>query len=154
MDYRIRKHLPHDRPDWVDERQTLFVTLCHKRRGLTISMRPLLGLPWRRQRITCGSAVNGPRYCCWPCPTICMRWSGYREAMPSPRSSATLSVRSRIGIRRNGRPVVLNTACVAKLSIWRSARTFCKIRYAHIWSLVPRIGPTPSPGSDDTFFCR
>jgi len=34
MDYRIRKHLPHGRPDWVDERQTLFVTLCHKRRGL------------------------------------------------------------------------------------------------------------------------
>jgi putative transposase len=34
MDYRIRQHLPHGRPDWVDDRQTLFVTLCHKRRGL------------------------------------------------------------------------------------------------------------------------
>ena len=34
VDYRIRKQLPHDRPDWVDERQTLFVTFCHKRRGL------------------------------------------------------------------------------------------------------------------------
>ena len=35
MDYQIRKHLPHGRPDWVDDRNTLFVTLCHKQRGVS-----------------------------------------------------------------------------------------------------------------------
>ena len=35
MDYRIRKHPPHGRPDWVDDRDTLFVTLCHKQRGVS-----------------------------------------------------------------------------------------------------------------------
>jgi len=35
MDYRIRKHLPHSRPDWVDDQNTLFVTLCHKQRGVS-----------------------------------------------------------------------------------------------------------------------
>jgi REP element-mobilizing transposase RayT len=35
MDYRIRQRLPHVRPSWVDERDTLFITLCHKRRGVT-----------------------------------------------------------------------------------------------------------------------
>ena len=35
MDYRIRKHLPHGRPDWIDDRNTLFVTLCHKHRGVS-----------------------------------------------------------------------------------------------------------------------
>jgi putative transposase len=35
MDYQIRKHLPHSRPDWVDDRNTLFVTLCHTQRGVS-----------------------------------------------------------------------------------------------------------------------
>ena len=35
MDYRIRKYLPHGRPDWIDDRNTLFVTLCHKHRGVS-----------------------------------------------------------------------------------------------------------------------
>jgi REP element-mobilizing transposase RayT len=35
VDYRIRKQLPHGRPDWVDDRCTLFVTLCHKQRGVS-----------------------------------------------------------------------------------------------------------------------
>jgi hypothetical protein len=33
-------------------------------------------------------------------------------------------------------------------------RIFCEIRCGRFWSLVPKIGPTPSPGSDDTFLCR
>ncbi len=35
MDYRIRKQLPHGRPDWVDDRCALFITLCHKQRGVS-----------------------------------------------------------------------------------------------------------------------
>ena len=33
MDFRIRKQQNHVRPDWVDDRDTLFLTLCHKHRG-------------------------------------------------------------------------------------------------------------------------
>jgi REP element-mobilizing transposase RayT len=35
MDYRIRKQLPHARPNWVDDRYALFITLCHKQRGVS-----------------------------------------------------------------------------------------------------------------------
>jgi len=34
MDYRIRQYLPHLRPHWVDSNDPLFITLCHKRRGV------------------------------------------------------------------------------------------------------------------------
>ncbi|MFM7241428.1 MAG: hypothetical protein ACKO3A_04905, partial [Opitutia bacterium] len=34
MDYRIRQCLPHLRPHWVDGNDPLFITLCHKRRGV------------------------------------------------------------------------------------------------------------------------
>lgn len=33
-DYRIRQYLPHQRPNWVDGNDPLFITLCHKRRGI------------------------------------------------------------------------------------------------------------------------
>jgi REP element-mobilizing transposase RayT len=32
MDFRIREYLPHQRPPWVDERDPLFITLCHQER--------------------------------------------------------------------------------------------------------------------------
>jgi len=35
MDYHTRKQLPHARPDWVDDRCALFITFCHKQRGVS-----------------------------------------------------------------------------------------------------------------------
>jgi len=34
MDYRLRQSLPHDRPAWASEADPIFITLCHKRRGV------------------------------------------------------------------------------------------------------------------------
>lgn len=147
MDYRIRKHLPHGRPDWIDDRNTLFVTLCHKHRGVSHFNcdKAWMALVHAAEHLS----ARGK----WA-PLLMLAMPDHLHALVRiPREQDIGKVIGRfkrttsMDTRPCGRRTDLITVYEASPSIWPSVLISCKTPYAPGWSADPMIGRTGSRGN-------